>query len=91
MKTVASFAEAWIEKDGIYLSLYVLFVASFAEAWIENFNILSSEAFTASPPSRRRGLKKKDELPLDHPNGVASFAEAWIEKKLCKDTQKMDK
>ena len=45
-------------------------VASFAEAWIENyFKMLAQKYVTPSPPSRRRGLKKKDELPLDHPNG----------------------
>ena len=33
--TVASFAEAWIEKKVYYYPLFDFSVASFAEAWIE--------------------------------------------------------
>ena len=37
---------------------------------------------TASPPSRRRGLKKAMGEDLDEWITVASFAEAWIENRL---------
>ena len=67
---VASFAEAWIENLWLSGKMKNRGVASFAEAWIENyFKMLAQKYVTPSPPSRRRGLKKKDELPLDHPNG----------------------
>ena len=36
------------------------------------------EAVT-SPPMRRRGLKLKPEVAIDHQREVASHAEAWIE------------
>ena len=54
---VASLAEAWIEistKRGVRLDWLV---ASLAEAWIEIEVAGRSDKGTASPPSRRRGLK----------------------------------
>ena len=55
-------------------------VASFAEAWIENSWEFLAELSSPSPPSRRRGLKKKWILRYLGHDTVASFAEAWIEK-----------
>ena len=55
---VASFAEAWIEKLGKNIVTGIIKVASFAEAWIEKHPSFGVKYSPASPPSRRRGLKK---------------------------------
>ena len=54
-------------------------VASFAEAWIENIWNTKDFGKYPSPPSRRRGLKKRKEILSGIRKIVASFAEAWIE------------
>ena len=57
---VASFAEAWIENHSSCYLRHRGIVASFAEAWIENkFTLSILKSDSQSPPSRRRGLKKK--------------------------------
>ena len=55
--SVASFAEAWIEKQLQKGENIVMYVASFAEAWIEKSRYKVVEKNNMSPPSRRRGLK----------------------------------
>ena len=80
MNEVASFAEAWIEKDRAKVFGNKPKVASFAEAWIEkNYFLKLLTNGGKSPPSRRRGLKMvcKNEICIER--SVASFAEAWIE------------
>ena len=78
---VASFAEAWIEKELNYKAYTEILVASFAEAWIENLlSTFSKQHLRLSPPSRRRGLKTAFVPPGRVLLIVASFAEAWIEK-----------
>ena len=54
-------------------------VASLAEAWIEIEVAGRSDKGTASPPSRRRGLKSVFVGLMDSISNVASLAEAWIE------------
>ena len=62
----------------VEVSQYVV-VASFSEAWIEISIDSSSDSFSSSPPSRRRGLKFNKFYKLFRRNNVASFSEAWIE------------
>ena len=76
---VASFTEAWIEiLEEATILLNALDVASFTEAWIEIEEDAKELEQSASPPSRRRGLKflNISALPFSL---VASFAEARIE------------
>ena len=79
-KSVASFAEAWIEihPDGCFSVRY--FVASFAEAWIE---IITFNYSTTNPACRllRGGVDWNCNFSISPlaPFNVASFAEAWIE------------
>ncbi len=76
---VASLAEAWIETPLKFYIQNMASVASLAEAWIETDFIVLYEAYTRSPPSRRRGLKLAVSRILHRSKRVASLAEAWIE------------
>jgi len=58
-------------------------VASLAEAWIETGAAPWRGSSTImSPPSRRRGSKRRARARIRSPMGVASLAEAWIETSL---------
>ncbi len=83
---VASFAEAWIEKLGKNIVTGIIKVASFAEAWIEKHPSFGVKYSPASPPSRRRGLKRLVPDERRQSRIVASFAEAWIEKSVTQNS-----
>ena len=55
---VASRAEAWIETFFLSKARSPGLVASRAEAWIETFRLDHDLIVRASPPARRRGLKR---------------------------------
>ena len=84
LEVVASFAEAWIEKLGKNIVTGIIKVASFAEAWIEKHPSFGVKYSPASPPSRRRGLKRLVPDERRQSRIVASFAEAWIENEVDK-------
>ena len=77
---VASLAEAWIETPTPRQEPGATWVASLAEAWIETEDIPSQiNMVLMSPPSRRRGLKRRNIVMCQSLPRVASLGEAWIE------------